>query len=36
MGTKDVIIALTMTAVFHVLANHLLNENSQYCIIPNS
>ena len=36
MGTKDVIIALTMTAVFHVLANHLLNEESKYCIIPNS
>ena len=36
MGTKDVIIAFTMTAVFHVLANHLLNENSQFCIIPNS
>jgi len=36
MGTKDVLIALTMTAVFHVLANHLLNEESSMCIIPNS
>ena len=36
MGTKDVVIALTMTAVFHVLANHLLNEQSSLCIIPHS
>ncbi len=36
MGTKDVLIALTMTAVFHVLANHLLNEESSMCLIPNS
>ena len=34
MGTKDVITALIMTGIFHVLANHLLNEQSNFCIIP--
>ena len=36
MATKDILIALAITAIFHVLAMHLLNEESQYCIIPNS
>jgi hypothetical protein len=35
-ATKDIFTALVITAVFHVLAMHLLNEESQYCIIPNS
>ncbi len=35
-ATKDIFIALVITAVFHVLATHLLNEDSQYCIIPHS
>ena len=34
MATKDILVALAITAIFHVLANHLLNENSQLCIIP--
>jgi len=33
-ATKDIFIALVITAVFHVLAMHLLNEDSEYCIIP--
>ena len=35
-ATKDIIISLIITAVFHILATHLLNEESSYCIIPNS
>lgn len=34
MATKDILVALAITAIFHVLANHLLNENSTLCIIP--
>jgi len=34
MATKDILVALAITAIFHVLANHLLNENSLLCIIP--
>ncbi len=34
MATKDILIALAITAIFHVLAMHLLNEESSYCIIP--
>ena len=34
MATKDILVALAITAIFHVLANQLLNENSQLCIIP--
>ena len=34
MATKDILIALAITAIFHVLAMHLLNEESAYCIIP--
>ena len=36
MATKDIVTALVITAVFHVLANHLLNEQSSLCIIPQS
>lgn len=34
MGSRDVIIALALTAVFTVLTEHLFNEESQFCIIP--
>lgn len=34
VGTRDIVISLILTAVFVVLANYLLNENSKYCIIP--
>ncbi|MBH41237.1 MAG: hypothetical protein CL685_00805 [Candidatus Magasanikbacteria bacterium] len=34
MGTKDILISLAMTAVFVVMTDHLFNEQSQYCIIP--
>jgi len=34
MGTKDILMALAITAVFHVLTAYLFNEESQWCIIP--
>lgn len=34
VGTRDIVISLILTAVFVILANYLLNENSKYCIIP--
>ena len=34
MGTKDILIALAITAVFHVLTAYLFNEESSWCIIP--
>tara|TARA_A100001015_G_scaffold303145_1_gene392320 strand:- start:2817 stop:3338 length:522 start_codon:yes stop_codon:yes gene_type:complete len=36
VGTRDIIISLVLTAVFIMLASYLLNENSKYCIIPES
>ena len=34
MGSRDIITALVLTAVFTVLTDHLFNEESDYCIIP--
>ena len=34
MGTRDLILALILTAVFVVLADYGLNANSRYCIMP--
>ena len=34
MGTRDILISLFFTAIFILLADYLLNENSKYCIIP--
>ena len=34
MGTRDIIISLVLTAVFVILGNYLLNENSKYSILP--
>lgn len=33
-GTRDILISILMTAAFVILANHLLNDESKYCIIP--
>jgi len=35
-ATKDIFIALVITACFHVLAMHLLNEDSKFCMIPHA
>jgi hypothetical protein len=34
VATRDIITALGLTAVFHVLVEHLFNERSTFCILP--
>ena len=34
MGSRDILIALALTAIFTILTDHLFNEESDYCIIP--
>jgi len=34
MGTRDIITALIITGIFHILTMHLFHEQSPYCIIP--
>jgi hypothetical protein len=36
MGTRDIYTALGLTAIFTVLSDHLFNEESSYCIVPDS
>lgn len=33
-ATKDIFISLILTASFIIMADHLFNENSRFCIIP--
>ncbi len=34
MGTRDIYISIVVTAAFFVLTQHLFNEESQFCILP--
>ena len=34
MGTRDIYTALGLTAVFVVLSDHLFNEDSKFCVVP--
>ena len=34
MGSRDIFKALALTAIFNVLTQHLFNEESSYCIVP--
>lgn len=34
MGTRDIYVALGLTAVFTILSDHLFNEESDYCVVP--
>lgn len=34
MGTRDIYTSLALTAIFVVLSDHLFNEESTYCIMP--
>lgn len=34
MGTRDIYVALALTAIFTVLSDHLFNEESPYCCVP--
>jgi hypothetical protein len=36
MGTRDIYVALALTAIFVVLSDHLFNEESSYCIVPHN
>ena len=35
MGTRDIYASLGLTAVFTVLSDHLFNEESKFCVVPN-
>ena len=34
MGTRDVVVALVLTASFSILADFLLNYKSRFCVLP--
>jgi hypothetical protein len=34
MGTRDIYASLMLTAAFTILSEHLFNEESKYCIVP--
>lgn len=34
MGTRDIYVALGLTAVFTILSDHLFNEESNLCVVP--
>jgi hypothetical protein len=34
MGTRDIITALLLTAAFTILSEHVFNEESSYCLVP--
>ena len=34
MGTRDIYTALVLTAVFTILSDHIFNEESPYCCVP--
>jgi hypothetical protein len=34
MGTRDIYASLGLTAVFVILSDHLFNEESTFCIVP--
>jgi len=34
MGTRDIYASLMLTAAFTILSDHLFNEESNYCVVP--
>ena len=34
MGTRDIYTAFLLTIVFYILAQHMFNEESKFCILP--
>jgi hypothetical protein len=34
MGTRDIMCAILLTAAFIILSEHVFNEKSEYCIVP--
>jgi hypothetical protein len=35
LGTRDLILSIIMTSAFIILSEHVFNEKSKFCIIPN-
>ena len=35
MATKDILYSILMTAAFIILTDHLFNDESKFCVIPN-
>jgi hypothetical protein len=33
-GTRDIVYAILLTGAFVVMADHLFNDDSQYCVVP--
>jgi hypothetical protein len=33
-GTRDIVYAILLTGAFVAMADHLFNEDSQYCVLP--
>jgi len=33
-GTRDIVYAILLTGAFVIMADHLFNEDSKYCVIP--
>lgn len=36
VATKDMVMSVILTAAFTILSDHLFNENSKYCVLPES
>ena len=34
LGTRDLVLSIIMTSAFIILSDHIFNEKSKYCIIP--
>jgi hypothetical protein len=34
LGTRDLVLSIIMTSAFIILSDHIFNEKSRYCIIP--
>jgi hypothetical protein len=34
MGTRDILVSIVVTAAFFILTEHLFNEESRFCILP--
>jgi len=34
MGTRDILVSIVVTAAFFILTEHLFNEESKFCILP--
>jgi hypothetical protein len=35
LGTRELVLSIIMTSAFIILSDHLFNEKSKFCVIPN-